>query len=79
MSIHHGFAKTFAITPSDSADLTQPCEGLLVCAAGNVVFRNQAGSDVTITGAAAGQHIPVKVRRVMSTGTTATVVGLWGA
>lgn len=78
MGIQHGFAKTFAITPNDSADLGRPCEGLLVSATGNVVFHNNDGQSVTITGAAAGQHIPVKVRRVLSTGTTATVYGLWG-
>lgn len=78
MSIQQGFARTFPITPSDSADLTTPCDGLLVTVAGNLVFRNTAGVSITITGAAAGQHIPIKTRRVMATGTTATVIAMWG-
>lgn len=78
MPFPHSFAKAFAVTPNDSNDLAQPCDALFVAAAGNIVCRNQIGQDITITSATVCSVIPFKVRRVLSTGTTATVVGLWG-
>lgn len=62
------------VTTSDSA--VQNYYGLLIGAAGNVVFKSEtSGSDITITGAIAGQTIPGRVTLVKSTGTTATVYG----
>jgi hypothetical protein len=62
------------VTLSDTA--AQNYYGLLVGAAGNVVFKSEAGgSDVTITGASAGLVIPGRITLVKSTGTTATVFG----
>ena len=61
-------------TPSDT--VAQNYYGLLVGAAGNVVFKSEAsGADITITGAVAGQTIPGRVVLIKSTGTTATVLG----
>jgi hypothetical protein len=51
---------------------------VLVAAAGNAVVRAQGSSaDITLTGLAAGQVLPLSVIAIRATGTTATLVGLW--
>ena len=60
-----------AVTPSDSADLSQ-FSVIYVGSAGAVKVTTAQGSTVTFSGLAAGQTIPVRVRRVWATGTTAT-------
>lgn len=60
-----------AITPSDSADLAQ-FSVVYVGVAGAVKVTTAQGTDVTFSGLAAGQVIPVRVRRVWATGTTAS-------
>lgn len=67
-----------AITPSDSADLTNPTRGLYVGASGDVsVILVGDSAAVTFTGLAAGIVHPLRVKRVRSTGTTATdIVGV---
>ena len=67
------------ITPSDSDDLETVSKGVLVCAAGNVVFIPAGNADnetITITSAPVGLVIPFFIRRVLSTGTTATVASI---
>jgi len=66
----------FAITPNDSTDLTRLTRGLYVGVGGNVAVRI-GGVDVTFSNLAAGVVHPLRVTRVLSTGTTATnIVGL---
>lgn len=61
-----------AVTPSDSADLAG-VRALFVGGAGNVaVTPVNSGTAVTFVGVTAGQILPVRARRVMSTNTTAT-------
>lgn len=71
--------KCFAITPSDSADLSQNCRALWVNGtAGDikVLFRDDT-SAVTLT-VPAQTILPFSVVRVYSTGTTATsIFGLY--
>ena len=62
-----------AVTPSDSADLPQ-FSVIYVGGAGNVKVTTAQGSAVTFSGVNAGTVIPVLVRRVWSTGTTATLM-----
>lgn len=67
-----------AITPSDSTDLTG-CKGFFYTGtAGNVAVRTiygaSATSAVTITGCPADTIIPLRVTRIMATGTTATQI-----
>lgn len=63
----------FAITPNDDTDLTQIPKALWVGGGGDVVLRgvNNAGN-VTFANVPSGFIIPVRARRVMATGTTAT-------
>ena len=63
---------------SDTADLTNGiCRALYIGVTGNVKVTMPDGTAVTFTGAPVGV-LPVKARRVWSTGTTATnIVALY--
>lgn len=69
-----------AVTPDDDADLPRaPTRGLMVTVAGNVsvLFPGTEGA-VTLPALAVGIVHPFEVRRVRSTGTTATgIVALY--
>ncbi|WP_295174434.1 hypothetical protein [uncultured Brevundimonas sp.] len=65
-----------AVTPSDAADLTTYAKALYVGAAGNVRVLTVGGEDgdaVTFANHPVG-WLPVQVRRVLATGTTATQI-----
>jgi len=66
-----------AVTPSDTADFGAYPKGLVVTVAGNLVVLPLKAADdgahlITFTAAPAGFVVPFRVRRVMSTGTTAS-------
>lgn len=66
-----------AVTPSDTVDLKPYARAIVVIATGNLVIlpvENADASTVTFTGVPVGFVPPFKVRRVLSTGTTASVV-----
>ena len=66
-----------AVTPNDSTDLTTITTALIVQVSGTIAVDMLGGQSVTI-GALAGQYIPIRVRRVRATGTTATgIVAFW--
>lgn len=65
-----------AVTPSDTADLTIYAKALYVGGAGNVRVLTVGGEDgdaVTFANHPVG-WLPVQVRRVLATGTTATQI-----
>ena len=68
--------KAIAITPSDSADFPAPdtyTKGLYVGGDGDVkVLLVEDTTAVTFVGMKAGSVYPLKIKRVYSTGTTAT-------
>lgn len=66
------------VVPSDTVDFPSYPRGLVVAAAGNMVVLPLKAADdgshlITFTAAPVGFHVPFRVRRVMSTGTTASV------
>ncbi|MGA0837813.1 MAG: spike base protein, RCAP_Rcc01079 family [Ilumatobacteraceae bacterium] len=63
-----------AVTPSDSTDLTTLARAIYVGGAGNVVAVQHDGTAVTFTGVPAGTVLPIAVRRINSTSTTATAI-----
>ena len=65
-----------AVTPSDTVDFTQgTAKALWIGGAGNVsVIAENDTVPVILTAAAAGQLIPLRVKRVRVTGTTATAI-----
>lgn len=71
-----------AVTPHNDNDLAYVTRGLFVGGAGNLVVvmgdEDDAATTVTFTGILAGQILPIAVRRVKATDTTATfIVALW--
>jgi len=71
-----------AVTPSDTVDLPAGCRGLIIGTAGNLtataVAAPASATGTLVKNLANGQIIPVAMRRVYSTGTTATdIVALY--
>lgn len=71
-----------AVTPHNTNELTFVTRGLYVGGAGNIVVIMAddltGAAPVTFTGVLAGTILPIAVRRVNSTNTTATsIVALW--
>ncbi|MDX3971162.1 MAG: hypothetical protein QHD01_31840 [Bradyrhizobium sp.] len=65
-----------AVTPSDSEDLDPYAKAIVVTAGGDLVIlpvRNADGDTITFTGVSVGFVPPYRVRRVMATGTSASV------
>ncbi len=60
-----------AITPSDGADLAAETRAIWVGTTGAVVARDEFGVDTTFA-AKGGSWIPIRTKRVLATGTTAT-------
>jgi hypothetical protein len=71
-------ASAFAITPSDTVDLTYLTRAIFVGVGGNLaVILNDDTAAVTLVGVVAGGFYPLAVKRVMATNTTATtMIGL---
>ena len=67
------------VVPSDNCNdqFPQPNRALWVGVAGNVRVRTYADQDITIVGIQAGSLLPVVVKCVFSTGTTATDIQVW--
>jgi len=63
-----------AVTPSDSTDLTTLARAIYVGGAGNVVAVQHDGTAVTFTAVPAGTVLPIAIRRINSTSTTATAI-----
>lgn len=68
----------FAITPHNSNLIAHITRGLYVGVAGNVKVTMESGEEVTFVGVPAGYILPIRVKIVWSTGTTATtMLGLY--
>lgn len=67
-----------AASLSDTVDVDTITSGLYVGGAGNVKVTMEGNEDVTFSSVLAGTILPIRVKRVWSTGTTATfIVILW--
>lgn len=63
------------VTPNDSTDLTvSPTRSLWIGGAGNVNVDMADGTTVLFSGISAGTLLPVQVKRVRATSTTATLI-----
>jgi len=61
-----------AVTPSDATNLTNNARGLYVGVTGNVSVVTITGDTAVFVGVPAGSIIPLRIKRVNSTSTTAT-------
>lgn len=67
----------FAVTPSDTASFTTNARSLYVGVAGDVTILTPGGTTLLFKNAPAGAVLPVQVKRVNATATTATnLIGL---
>lgn len=67
-----------AITPSDTGEMAYVSRAVYVGATGNVRLVMKNGATVTLQNVPAGALLPVRVRKVMATGTTASgLVAFW--
>lgn len=71
-SLESPFVDGFDIVPDDSQDLSNLTRGLMVTTAGDVAVVFAGGSTVTLPGLIPGQQYIGRIRRVLSTGTTAS-------
>ena len=79
--------RSAAVTPSDTVDIPNPFTAaaesaddclLFVGGGGDVAVIDAGGSTTTFVGVPSGTFFPHHVKRVLSTGTTATnIVALW--
>lgn len=66
------------ITPSDTTDLDTVPRALYCLKGGDITVTMRAGGDPVTLPMLTGVPLPVRVRRVWSTGTTAEdIVGVW--
>ena len=63
-----------SVTPSDSAALSHNSRGLYVGGTGDLKVDMEGTGTVTFYGVAAGSILPIRAKRVYSTGTTATYI-----
>lgn len=66
------------IIPDDAAELACATRALYVGVAGDLRVRMLGGAVVTLTAVPAGSLLPLRLRQVLATGTSAGgLVGLW--
>ncbi len=67
-----------AVEPADDADLAVATRALYVGVGGDLAVRMLDGGTVTLVGVQGGTMLPLRVDRVLATGTTAgAILGLW--
>ena len=62
------------VPPSDTVDLPQPSDALWVGGAGNVAAVMQDNTVTLFTAVTAGAVLPIRARRINTTGTSATLI-----
>jgi len=68
----------FAIVASDTNDLSAETRAVYVGSAGDLVAVLSSGDEVTFAGVGGGTLLPIRAKRIKSTGTTAgQLVGLY--
>lgn len=72
-----GYSEWIVVTPSNTADLANPCDALWVTSPGNVAFIDLTSHSVMVTVAVSTAYpVPIRSRRILATGTTASVIAL---
>lgn len=66
------------IAPNDSTDLPHVTRAIYVGQSGQISAQLASGATIDLAAVPGGTMLPLRVRRVLSTGTTAgALVGLW--
>lgn len=61
-----------AVTPHNTNELTNVSRAIYVGTGGNVVVVMQGGAEVTLAGVEASTWLPIRIKKVKLTGTTAS-------
>lgn len=78
MAEYFSAKEAVVLAAHDTNALARQPQYVLVGVGGNAVVRAAGSSaDITLTGLTAGQVIPLRLAYVRSTGTTATLIGLF--
>jgi hypothetical protein len=64
----------FVVAPSDSEEVTYVTRAVFVGGAGNMAVVMFGGETVTFSGILAGTTLPIRVKKVLTTETTATLM-----
>lgn len=64
----------FVVTPADGADMAAVARGLYVGGTGHVSVVTAGGDTVLFSAVPVGTILPIRCKRVRSTGTTATLI-----
>ena len=70
--------KAIAVTPSDTVNLPYT-SGFYVGGAGNVTVQTEAGDITTFNACPVGLIVPIRITKVLATGTTATLLTRFGS
>jgi len=71
--LNHPYNQALAVTPSDSVDLPGGLtRAVFIGGSGNLTVTMNDGNNVTMAVTTAYPMIPIRCRRILSTGTTAT-------
>lgn len=62
----------FAVAPSDSSLLSETTRGVYVGTGGNIAALLLSGASVTFTSVPSGALLPVRLTKIMATGTSAS-------
>lgn len=68
------YGSAFAIAPNDAADLLPRVTAIYVGGAGAIAIQNADGSQVIFVAVPVGTILPVSPKRLLATGTTATLL-----
>ncbi|MDO6965511.1 spike base protein, RCAP_Rcc01079 family [Rhizobium alvei] len=67
----------FAISPNDTTPVSETTRALYIGVGGNLSVTMASGGNTTFTAIASGTLLPIRVTKILATGTTATdIVGL---
>lgn len=70
-------AHAFAISPNDSAPISETTRALYIGVGGNLSVTMASGGNAAFTSISSGTLLPIRITKVLSTGTTASdIVGL---
>lgn len=67
-----------AVTPSNTSDLPHVSRAIYIGASGDIAVELVSGASVTFKSVPAGAMMPLRARKILSTGTTGSeIVALW--
>ncbi len=67
----------FPIVPSDASDLSEATRAIHIGVGGNIAVTMLSGANLVLSNVSSGSLLPIRVLRVLETGTTASnLVGL---